>query len=322
MRGVFEFVCVCMRVWMCVCVCVMFYVALLVSSQPSQYPHELVTYGGNGQVLSNWAQVGTTDWQTHAPDAGMCSHSILPHPETLTSANHHSILPLPLPLTPLSFPFSLLTYPSNCPYHLPPLLPQFWVMMQYLAEMTEDQTLVMYSGHPLGLFPSSPQSPRVVVTNGMVCWYASHPLCEQGKVGNVVMIVRRHAGVDSRMIILDDQTCQRMTCHFKLSLQCNVSPIMGFVCVRMYMDTLNRHVCLPVRLLPGCVLQVVPNYSTTEDYDRMFALGVTMYGQMTAGSYCYIGPQGIVHGTTVGVEGMGAGRGRGGGGREGGREDW
>ena len=85
------------------------------------------------------------------------------------------------------------------------------------------------------------------------------------------------------------------------------------------MDTLNRHVCLPVRLLPGCVLQVVPNYSTTEDYDRMFALGVTMYGQMTAGSYCYIGPQGIVHGTTVGVEGMGARRGRGGGGREGGR---
>ena len=87
----------------------------------------------------------------------------------------------------------------------------------------------------------------------------------------------------------------------------------------MYMDTLNRHVCLLVRLLPGCVLQVVPNYSTTEDYDRMFALGVTMYGQMTAGSYCYIGPQGIVHGTTVGVEGMGAGRGRRGGGREGGR---
>ena len=111
--------CVCACVCGCVCVCVMFYVALLVSSQPSQYPHELVTYGGNGQVLSNWAQVGATDWQTHAPDAGMCSHSILPHPETLTSANHHSILPLPLPLTPPLFAFSLLTYPSNCPYHLP-----------------------------------------------------------------------------------------------------------------------------------------------------------------------------------------------------------
>ena len=59
-----------------------------------------------------------------------------------------------------------------------------------------------------------------------------------------------------------------------------------------------------------CV-QVIPNYSTKEDYDRMFALGVTMYGQMTAGSYCYIGPQGIVHGTTVGVEYMGLGSGGG-----------
>merc|ERR1712088_673161 len=82
----------------------------------------------------------------------------------------------------------------------------------------EQQTLVMYSGHPKGLFPSSPQSPRVVITNGMV----------------------------------------------------------------------------------------IPNYSKKEDYDRMFALGVTMYGQMTAGSYCYIGPQGIVHGTTLTV--LNAGR--------------
>lgn len=63
--------------------------------------------------------------------------------------------------------------------------------------------------------------------------------------------------------------------------------------------------------LPFFVLQVIPNYSTLADYDRMFALGVTMYGQMTAGSYCFIGPQGIVHGTTVGVEWMGVGRGRG-----------
>lgn len=63
-----------------------------------------------------------------------------------------------------------------------------------------------------------------------------------------------------------------------------------------------------------CVcVQVIPNYSTKEDYDRMFALGVTMYGQMTAGSYCYIGPQGIVHGTTVGVQCMGSGMGSGGG---------
>ncbi|EDO46925.1 predicted protein [Nematostella vectensis] len=116
----------------------------------AQFPHELVTYGGNGQVFSNWAQ--------------------------------------------------------------------FWIVMQYLSEMKEDQTLVMYSGHPAGLFPSSSMAPRVVITNGMM----------------------------------------------------------------------------------------IPNYSTREMYDKLFALGATMYGQMTAGSYCYIGPQGIVHGTTIVV--MNAGR--------------
>lgn len=109
----------------------------------AQFPHELVTYGGNGQVFSNWAQ--------------------------------------------------------------------FRLTMQYLSQMTECQTLVMYSGHPMGLFPSTPQSPRLVITNGMM----------------------------------------------------------------------------------------VPNYSNRESYEKLFALGVTMYGQMTAGSYCYIGPQGIVHGTTL-----------------------
>merc|ERR1719273_704321 len=109
----------------------------------AQFPQELVTYGGNGQVFSNWAQ--------------------------------------------------------------------FWLTLHYLMTMTENQTLVMYSGHPKGLFPSSPQSPRVVITNGMV----------------------------------------------------------------------------------------IPNYSTKEDYDRMFGLGITPNGKMTAGSYCYIGPQGIVHGTTL-----------------------
>jgi len=116
----------------------------------AQFPEELVTYGGNGQVLANWAQ--------------------------------------------------------------------FRIVLNYLANMTDDQTLVMYSGHPMGLFPSSPQSPRAVITNGMV----------------------------------------------------------------------------------------IPNYSSRADYDRLFALGVTMYGQMTAGSYCYIGPQGIVHGTTLTV--LNAGR--------------
>ncbi|KAF2368680.1 Urocanase [Trinorchestia longiramus] len=116
----------------------------------AQYPEELVTYGGNGQVFSNWAQ--------------------------------------------------------------------FWLTMHYLSTMTEDQTLVLSSGHPVGLFPSRPGAPRLVISNGIV----------------------------------------------------------------------------------------VPNYSSRQRYDDMFALGVTMYGQMTAGSFCYIGPQGIVHGTTLTV--LNAGR--------------
>ena len=109
----------------------------------AQFPHELITYGGNGSVFQNWAQYRLT--------------------------------------------------------------------MKYLCEMNDEQTLVMYSGHPLGLFPSSKNSPRVVITNGMV----------------------------------------------------------------------------------------IPNYSSREDYEKMNSLGVTQYGQMTAGSYMYIGPQGIVHGTTI-----------------------
>ncbi|XP_042705778.1 urocanate hydratase isoform X2 [Chrysemys picta bellii] len=116
----------------------------------AQFPQELVTYGGNGQVFSNWAQ--------------------------------------------------------------------FWLVMHYLSEMTEEQTLVMYSGHPLGLFPSPRYAPRLIITNGMV----------------------------------------------------------------------------------------IPNYSSRDEYEKMFAMGVTMYGQMTAGSYCYIGPQGIVHGTVLTV--LNAGR--------------
>ena len=90
---------------------------------------------------------------------------------------------------------------------------QYRLTMKYLSEMTDEQTLVMYSGHPLGLFPSHPNAPRVVVTNGMV----------------------------------------------------------------------------------------IPNYSKPDDWERLNALGVSQYGQMTAGSYMYIGPQGIVHGTTITV---------------------
>ena len=90
---------------------------------------------------------------------------------------------------------------------------QYLLAMKYLSEMTDNQTLVMYSGHPLGLFPSHPDAPRVIVTNGMV----------------------------------------------------------------------------------------IPNYSKPDDWERFNAMGVSQYGQMTAGSYMYIGPQGIVHGTTITV---------------------
>ena len=90
---------------------------------------------------------------------------------------------------------------------------QYRLAMKYLAEMTDEQTLVMYSGHPLGLFPSHKDAPRVIVTNGMV----------------------------------------------------------------------------------------IPNHSSQDDWERFNAMGVSQYGQMTAGSYMYIGPQGIVHGTTITV---------------------
>ena len=95
---------------------------------------------------------------------------------------------------------------------------QYLLTMKYLSEMTDEQTLVMYSGHPMGLFPSHKDAPRVVVTNGMV----------------------------------------------------------------------------------------IPNYSSKDHYEKFNALGVSQYGQMTAGSYMYIGPQGIVHGTTITV--LNAGR--------------
>ncbi|MBR4301404.1 MAG: urocanate hydratase, partial [Bacteroidales bacterium] len=90
---------------------------------------------------------------------------------------------------------------------------QYRLAMKYLSEMTEEQTLVMYSGNPMGLYPSHKDAPRVVVTNGMM----------------------------------------------------------------------------------------IPNYSKPDDWERFNAMGVTQYGQMTAGSYMYIGPQGIVHGTTITV---------------------
>ncbi len=106
-------------------------------------------------------------------------------------------------------PYELVTYGGNGTVFQN--WAQYLLTMRYLSQMSDSQTLVLYSGHPLGLFPSSPAAPRLVLTCGMV----------------------------------------------------------------------------------------VPNYSSKADYDRMAALGVTSYGQMTAGSFMYIGPQGIVHGTTI-----------------------
>ena len=123
--------------------CIMLMIQNNLDPNVAQYPHELVTYGGNGSVFQNWIQ--------------------------------------------------------------------YRITMYYLSIMNENQTLVMYSGHPLGLFPSNSNSPLVVITNGIT----------------------------------------------------------------------------------------IPNYSSQNDYEVMNALGVTQYGQMTAGSYMYIGPQGIVHGTTL-----------------------
>lgn len=115
----------------------------------AMFPHELITYGGNGGVFSNWGQ--------------------------------------------------------------------YRLVMKYLSTMTDEQTLALYSGHPHGLFPSSKEAPRAIITNGMM----------------------------------------------------------------------------------------VPNYSTRAQYERLYAMGCTQYGQMTAGSFCYIGPQGIVHGTTITMKNAG-----------------
>jgi urocanate hydratase len=113
-------------------------------------------------------------------------------------------------------PYELITYGGNGAVFQN--WAQYLLAMKYLATMTDEQTLIMYSGHPLGLFPSHKEAPRVVVTNGMM----------------------------------------------------------------------------------------IPNYSSQNDWEKFNALGVTQYGQMTAGSYMYIGPQGIVHGTTITI--LNAGR--------------
>lgn len=151
------------------------------------------------------------------PDYKIYARSIFDYPyKSVQAAAIMLMLSNNLDDTVAQHPYELITYGGNGAVFQN--WAQYLLTMKYLAEMTDEQTLVLYSGHPMGLFPSHRDAPRVVVTNGMV----------------------------------------------------------------------------------------VPNYSKPDDYERFNALGVSQYGQMTAGSFMYIGPQGIVHGTTVTV--LNAGR--------------
>ena len=151
------------------------------------------------------------------PDYEMYAHNIYDYPhKCLQAAAIMLMINNNLDKAVAQHPHELITYGGNGAVFQN--WAQYRLAMKYLSEMTDEQTLVMYSGHPLGLFPSHKDAPRVVVTNGMV----------------------------------------------------------------------------------------IPNYSKQDDWERFNALGVSQYGQMTAGSYMYIGPQGIVHGTTITV--LNAGR--------------
>ena len=151
------------------------------------------------------------------PDYDMYARNIKEYPGNSTQAKGIMLMiQNNLDPTVAQHPDELITYGGNGAVFQN--WAQYLLTMQYLAEMENDQTLVMYSGHPMGLFPSHENAPRVVVTNGMM----------------------------------------------------------------------------------------IPNYSKPDDWEKFNALGVTQYGQMTAGSYMYIGPQGIVHGTTITV--LNAGR--------------
>jgi urocanate hydratase len=151
------------------------------------------------------------------PDYAMHARPLLEYPhQSLQAAAIMLMIQNNLDPDVAQHPHELITYGGNGAVFQN--WAQYLLTMQYLATMTDEQTLHMYSGHPMGLFPSSPEAPRVVVTNGMM----------------------------------------------------------------------------------------IPNYSKQDDWERYNALGVTQYGQMTAGSYMYIGPQGIVHGTTITV--LNAGR--------------
>lgn len=128
----------------------------------AQFPQELVTYGGNGQVFSNWAQVRfRAIWNRKKSKINqnekcffyffICLFLLCVKYESTAAKRFYFSIHLTIVPQPPTF-----------------LISQFLLTMKYLSEMTEEQTLVMYSGHPAGLFPSSPSAPRVVVTNGMV----------------------------------------------------------------------------------------------------------------------------------------------------------
>ena len=151
------------------------------------------------------------------PDYKMYAHNINDYPhKSLQAAGIMLMMNNNLDYAVAQHPHELITYGGNGAVFQN--CAQYRLAMKYLSEMTDEQTLVLYSGHPMGLFPSHKDAPRVVVTNGMV----------------------------------------------------------------------------------------IPNYSKPDDWERFNALGVSQYGQMTAGSFMYIGPQGIVHGTTITV--LNAGR--------------
>ncbi len=151
------------------------------------------------------------------PDYRMYAHNINDYPhKSLQAAGIMLMINNNLDYAVAQHPHELITYGGNGAVFQN--WAQYRLAMKYLSEMTDEQTLVLYSGHPMGLFPSHKDAPRVVVTNGMV----------------------------------------------------------------------------------------IPNYSKPDDWERFNALGVSQYGQMTAGSFMYIGPQGIVHGTTITV--LNAGR--------------
>jgi urocanate hydratase len=162
-------------------------------------------------------QYGRIYMHRFRPDHEMYARPILEYPhQSLQAAAIMMMIQNNLDPVVAQHPHELITYGGNGAAFQN--WAQYRLTMKYLAEMSDEQTLHMYSGHPMGLFPSSKESPRVVVTNGMM----------------------------------------------------------------------------------------IPNYSSQDDWEKYNALGVTQYGQMTAGSYMYIGPQGIVHGTTITI--LNAGR--------------